>query len=111
MKKTLKISLDNNKYIIKNNDKKMEVSKDDLMVKAEDLYETIFSDVILGEKLEIEYELSGIDDSADKRICSDLQSIINSVKDKINTKVISTSEENNVGSSEKSLGNSDNLSL
>lgn len=88
MKKILKISLDNNKYIISCGEKNAIVSKDDLIVKAKDLYDCIFFDVVLGEKMDIEFlPDEGITDSADIRIANDIKSIITAIEDKINSNV------------------------
>jgi len=87
MKKTLKISLDNNSFIVSCDKSKFSVSKDDLLIKGEDLYKTVFNDVILGELLEITYDEEGIIDSGDVRICKDIKSIIDGTVKKINESV------------------------
>lgn len=88
MKKILKISLNNNNFLILCEERQAIVLRDDLIVKAKDLYDCIFFDVVLGEKLDINCEIDEeITDSADVRIANDIKSIITAIENKINSNV------------------------
>lgn len=87
MKKTLKICLIDNYYLIKCGDKELKILKDELSVTGQDLFDNIFYDVNLDETLEIDYEEENITDSADKRIVGDFKKVIETIVLKINQKI------------------------
>lgn len=88
MKKILKISLNDKNFLISCEERQTIVLRDDLIVKAKDLYDCIFFDVVLGEKLDIDCEIDeGITDSADIRIANDIKLIITEIENKINSNV------------------------
>lgn len=111
MKKTLKISLNDNNFLISCEERQTIVLRDDLIVKAKDLYDCIFFDVVLGEKLDINCEIDeGIIDSADIRIANDIKSIITAIENKINSNV-STDEnsKDNINNDELDISDSNEI--
>ena len=111
MKKTLKISLNDNNFLISCEERQTIVLRDDLIVKAKDLYDCIFFDVVLGEKLDINCEIDeGIIDSADIRIVNDIKSIITAIENKINSNV-STDEnsKDNINNDELDISDSNEI--
>ena len=111
MKKTLKISLNDNNFLISCEERQTIVLRDDLIVKAKDLYDCIFFDVVLGEKLDINCEIDeGIIDFADIRIANDIKSIITAIENKINSNV-STDEnsKDNINNDELDISDSNEI--
>ena len=99
MKKILTISLSNNIFVIlcktengKTETKNITISKENLILKGEDIFENIFCDVKLGEHLDIEYNVdesvsSDKSSNSNKIIIDNFKSLIDFVKDKINERV------------------------
>ncbi|MEI3527362.1 MAG: hypothetical protein V8R15_04870 [Bacilli bacterium] len=86
MKKTVIISIDNGNYVLKcENNIITNVNMETLVLNGKDLYDNLFSSILLTEKLNIEVGIdNSVIDSKDKRLTNDIKMIIEKIVEKIN---------------------------
>ncbi|MFR1525323.1 MAG: hypothetical protein ACLSUV_07435 [Bacilli bacterium] len=86
MKKTVIISIDNGNYVLKReNNIITNVNMETLVLNGKDLYDNLFSSILLTEKLNIEVGIdNSVIDSKDKRLTNDIKMIIEKIVEKIN---------------------------
>ena len=86
MKKTVIISIDNGNYVLKReNNIITNVNMETLVLNGKDLYDNLFSSILLTEKLNIEVGIdNSVIDSKDKRLTNDIKMVIEKIVEKIN---------------------------
>ena len=86
MKKTVIISIDNGNYVLKcENNIITNVNMETLVLNGKDLYDNLFSSILLTEKLNIEVGIdNSVIDSKDKRLTNDIKMIVEKIVEKIN---------------------------
>lgn len=86
MKKTIIISIDNGNYVLKcENNIITNVDMETLVLNGKDLYDNLFANILLTEKLNIEVEIDkSVIDSKDRRLTNDIKMIIEKIVNTIN---------------------------
>ena len=94
MKKTLTISLDDESFILEDltkSDSKLEISRKNLVLNGEHLYNFLFCDINLKERIDVDIRVSdGMTDygSAEKNIVNRIEQFINELINKINSEIV-----------------------
>lgn len=86
MKKTIIISIDNGNYVLKcENNIITNVDMETLVLNGKDLYDNLFANILITEKLNIEVEIDkSVIDSKDRRLTNDIKMIIEKIVNTIN---------------------------
>lgn len=87
MKRKLTIFLDSSNYTIKSNDDKaVTIKTDNLVLRAQDLYEQFFFDASMEEpmEMEVEFDNSATVGVAEKKVCEKIKEVIDLIVSGIN---------------------------